>query len=251
MICHRLRHFGSIGVVTALLVACGGAQKSGERKFDPKTTGTIAGKVQDKISGEPLSMATVVVADTDDRRYEIPHASTDADGKYRIEGIPPGTYRVVAFYSDEATQHTNVAVKAGRNTSLDFKVQIVAEDGDTTTPHEDTAGVHAGTRDRGYGHSKHRTTGSIMGRILDAETQKPIPGAVVSATMPGLTNAIHAMADKHGRYRFVGIRPGIYTLSVYYHLVDRGNIEFRRAGVRVIPGRVARIQLRLDTKTEE
>jgi protocatechuate 3,4-dioxygenase beta subunit len=195
-------------------------------------------------------MATVVIADTDDRRYEIPHASTNARGEYEIPGVPPGVYRVVAFYSDEATQRYNIKVVAGKRTALTFDV-VMSGDARAAPEHDHTGGTHAGSKDLGYGRVNHRATGSIEGMIVDADTGEPVPGAVVSATMPRLRNAIHALAGADGKYRFVGIRPGVYTLSVYYTLIDRGNIEFRRAGVKVLPGKVARIQLRLDTKTAE
>jgi hypothetical protein len=47
-----------------------------------------------------------------------------------------------------------------------------------------------------------------------------------------------------------GLPPGTYTLSVYYHLVERGTIEVRRTGVDVTAGNVTVIDLDLDAQIE-
>ena len=84
--------------------------------------------------------------------------------------------------------------------------------------------------------------------IRDLATGDPLPGAVVAATSPALADAQLAVAGDDGRYRHNGLRPGTYSLSVYYHVIERGNIEVRRTGVEVIAGRTTVIDLNLDSK---
>ncbi|MBK8795528.1 MAG: carboxypeptidase regulatory-like domain-containing protein [Anaerolineales bacterium] len=50
--------------------------------------GALAGRVVD-AQGEPIAGATVLVAQADGAPHQ---AITDADGRYRIVGIPPGQY---------------------------------------------------------------------------------------------------------------------------------------------------------------
>ena len=51
---------------------------------------TLTGRVTDAETGEPLVGANVFLDGT------MRGAATDADGAFRIEGVPPGAYRLVA-----------------------------------------------------------------------------------------------------------------------------------------------------------
>jgi plastocyanin len=66
----------------------------------------------------PQMAAKVVVLDT---KY---HAVTEADGKFRIAGVPPGTYDLVAWQprGKEVTQRISVAPGKG----TDLRVELVA-----------------------------------------------------------------------------------------------------------------------------
>jgi hypothetical protein len=55
-----------------------------------------------------------------------------------------------------------------------------------------------------------------------------------------------AIADEEGRFRFRSLRPGVYSLSCYYQLVEQGNIEIRRGNIIVAPGETTDVQLQLD-----
>lgn len=48
---------------------------------------------------------------------------TDQDGRYEIEGVPPGAYRVVAWHEGEASDPQPVTVVDGSTTELDFTLQ--------------------------------------------------------------------------------------------------------------------------------
>jgi len=47
---------------------------------------------------------------------------TDADGGYRLENVPPGTYTVVGWYEGEARVQRSVTVGAGAVVDLDLEV---------------------------------------------------------------------------------------------------------------------------------
>jgi plastocyanin len=49
-------------------------------------------------------------------------ATTDADGRYRIDNIPPGTYSVAAWYEGENRSTRQVAVSEGGTVEADFVV---------------------------------------------------------------------------------------------------------------------------------
>lgn len=50
-------------------------------------------------------------------------AMADADGKYKIGKVPPGTYTVVAWNERMAPKRGKVTVKAGKTVKLDFKLK--------------------------------------------------------------------------------------------------------------------------------
>ncbi len=49
-------------------------------------------------------------------------AVTEPDGRYRIEGVPPGTYSAAAWYEGETRETRTVTVAAGGSAELDFTV---------------------------------------------------------------------------------------------------------------------------------
>lgn len=50
-------------------------------------------------------------------------ATTDAEGRYRIDNVPPGTYGVVAWNEGTSTEPKNVAVPDGGVAELNFSVR--------------------------------------------------------------------------------------------------------------------------------
>ena len=84
-------------------------------------TGKIAGRVTDAGTNEPLIGANVVIQGT------TLGASTDLDGFYTINNIPPGTYTVVVnFIGYRRLVTTNVIVKIDLTTRVDAKLQSQA-----------------------------------------------------------------------------------------------------------------------------
>jgi hypothetical protein len=49
-----------------------------------------------------------------------PYATTDANGKYTIAGVPPGSYTVTAWQEAAGTQTQKVTVAAGGSATADF-----------------------------------------------------------------------------------------------------------------------------------
>jgi len=86
--------------------------------------GTIVGQVFDRDSGEPVADVTVVVlwpppADGSPARQEV--RSTDAEGAYRVEGVPAGVYSISFVKSGyRASKMTGFEVEAGSLNRADF-----------------------------------------------------------------------------------------------------------------------------------
>ncbi len=60
-------------------------------------------------------------------------------------------------------------------------------------------------------HSVAGTTGGITGRVVDAQTQVPVAGVVVTATAPSQTAT--STTDAGGAYRFLSLAPDTYTIT--------------------------------------
>jgi outer membrane receptor protein involved in Fe transport len=83
--------------------------------------GSIHGIVFDEQTGEELTGANVLVIGT---TYG---ASTDLDGKYEIENIPPGTYDLrFSFIGYNAQVVTGIEVNAGDPVQLDVNIKPVS-----------------------------------------------------------------------------------------------------------------------------
>ena len=50
-------------------------------------------------------------------------AVVDAEGRYRIDNVPPGTYSLVAWHRGTTTTSQSVTVPDGGSTEIDFAVQ--------------------------------------------------------------------------------------------------------------------------------
>ncbi|MEN7548861.1 TonB-dependent receptor [Rapidithrix thailandica] len=84
--------------------------------------GTIRGTVVDDANGEPLIGATVAVDGTQRG------ASCDLDGRFSIENLPVGTYKLtVSFISYQTQIVNNVEVKAGEVALLNIRLAEESE----------------------------------------------------------------------------------------------------------------------------
>ena len=90
-----------------------------------------AGKVRGTVSsadGQPLVGANVVIDGT------AKGAATDGDGGYTILGVDAGTYSVtVSYIGYQSNSQSNVEVKVGLTTPLDFAMQTSAVEGEIVT----------------------------------------------------------------------------------------------------------------------
>lgn len=76
--------------------------------------GAIEGKIQDSSGGSPVAVfGAHVWAENLQTGRVIASSVTLADGRYRIESLPPGQYRVIAAYLDGAVSADDIASSGG------------------------------------------------------------------------------------------------------------------------------------------
>ena len=84
-----------------------------------------------------------------------------------------------------------------------------------------------------------QSTGAISGRIVDVQTQRPVPGAVVIAAGPALPGSETARTDSTGEFEIGLLPPGEYTLNVHADAHQSASQE----GLVVHAGRTLRLNL--------
>jgi Carboxypeptidase regulatory-like domain/PDZ domain len=161
--------------------------------FHLKASGGIAGVVVDE-KGNPLSPYILGVesfAGTGEAAETVPPTGQprtfqDAKGAFLWEGLMPGKYVLTASADGRPpTRSSQIEVEAGRVTR---HVRIVLPRGSV-----------------------------LSGKIIDAETRKPVAGAVVAldAMTQSGANAINpSRSDENGVYTLDGAPPGPFSIRV-------------------------------------
>ncbi|HZF67281.1 MAG TPA: SusC/RagA family TonB-linked outer membrane protein, partial [Gemmatirosa sp.] len=86
----------------------------------PATSGIITGRVTDAASGQPLPAAQVTLVGT------TRGAASGDDGRYRLAGVPPGTYQVRVLRIGYQAVTRPVTMTAGQTQTLDVALSPTA-----------------------------------------------------------------------------------------------------------------------------
>ena len=204
-------------LLVVLLVACGGAQHR-------PTNGGISGLARDHDSGDSIPGAEVRIRAKGDMQALRLHSGRD--GHYNVGQLPPGLYSLNAWFAGQPINIENIQVRAGEPAIVDLVFTLGRPD-----PIDlDFGDPRIGAID----HYRHADTSLIEGTISDSATNDRVAGAVITAIGPGDTpTTLQAVSDDQGRYRFDPVPPGTYTVSAYYSIGGRGQVEIRRSKIRV------------------
>lgn len=186
-------------------------------KLEP---GSISGKVTELDGVTPIVGATVradLVGDEQGNPIPPPKGvptvymtTTKADGSYRLEGLPNGTYDVTA----SAPRHTSVT-----------KTGVVVRSGQETT---------------GVDFQLPGEPGTIAGQVVDAQTNQGIVGALVEVISDGTTIA-STNTDAQGNFTIPNVPTGTYTVRASAPNYKPASI----AGVQVQTGATVRVTIQI------
>lgn len=80
----------------------------------------FTGRLVDSFSGQPLTGARVSVDGT------LLEGETDADGRFSIEGVPPGAQKIVVLRNDYDVERLDLVFEAGKDVALEQDVPLDA-----------------------------------------------------------------------------------------------------------------------------
>jgi len=217
-----------IAVLVVLLAACSGAGSGGAR--GPKATlGVIAGLARDHDSGDPVAKAEIRVRGQGDIKPFL--TVSDSHGLYDLGNLKPGVYQLTARFAGQPVDVMNIDVRAGETSYVDIVFTLGRPE-----PLRHDYGDKAGAIDRYRPTNLGQGVAMIEGTVNDSSTRERVPGAAVTAvTNAGRTDelTLQTVSDDHGRYRFDSVLPGTYSISAYYSISGRGQIEVRRSEIDV------------------
>lgn len=171
-------------------------------------SGRLEGTVADSVHGRPLAGARVVAIGADARPDARGVATTDSTGRYRIDSLPAGRY-LVGFESPLLD-------------SLEITVaprEVVVSEGAVA---QAELALPPASKLRSAvcsGAALPAETGVLYGHVVDASTEAPLAGAVVTAAWRQLTvdktlkpenvqRIATAATDSTGWYRLCGVPTG-------------------------------------------
>ena len=212
--------------VLVLVAACGGAQ---QHPVAPRE-GAVVGLARDHDSGEPVAHAKLRLRLQGDLRGRA--TTSGAQGTFTFEHLPPGRYSLSASFAGQPVSVANIDVAPGKTAVVDVTFTLGQPDPVTV----DFGNPKEGAIDRYHPTHHAADLGLIEGIVTDAGSRERVAGAVVTATRGPDTEALTAVTDDQGRYRFDAVEPGTYIVSAYYSISGRGEFEIRRSDITVAGG---------------
>lgn len=188
-----MREFIQVFALSVLLGFPAGAPGQELQSETPK--GAVSGVVRDSGSSTPLAGVAVAAILGGSMRLQ---ATTDSKGAYKLAGLSPGSYRILAYASAEPgssgwgpSASKWVSIGATTSASVDFVLRARAE---------------------------------VFGTVLEAE-KAPVSGVLVTLVgrsyfYGSLVQSYRELAgtDDRGQYRFQNVPPDV----PYYILVQKG-----------------------------
>lgn len=215
-----MRFVPTLAVLAAIFAGCAGTQR-------PKpTTGAIAGLARDHDSGDPVAKVEIRIR-TSGQMTPISTLSRD-NGLYDVDHLKPGRYTLSAQFAGQPVEVANIDVRAGEVTMVDLTFTL----GRPEPIRIDYNEPKSAAIDRYKPKHLAPTVAMIEGTVNDSGTRQRVVGAVVTVVSE-TEHTEQTVSDEQGRYRFDAVRPGTYSVSAYYSVGGRGQIEVRRSGIEV------------------
>ena len=221
------------------LGACGGAPSATRYAT---TLGAIHGVARDHDTGTLVAHAAIFLRATG--QLSATKTSSKADGTFVFAHLAPGTYSINAEFAGQPIDVEHIDVPAGATVPVDLDFTLGRPD-----PIQLVFGdPKSGAIDRYHPPALAKTLAMLEGAVQDVGNHAGVGGAVVTAVGPSGT--LQTVTDDDGRYRFASVAPGIYVLSAYYSIANRGQFEVRRSQVHAAGGEAVIVPLWIESAAQ-
>ena len=215
-----------IAVLVLVLAACGAGSQTAAGRATARTGGII-GLARDHDSGDPVAKAEIRIRATGEMS-PINVVSSD-NGTFEFAKLEPGRYTLSALFAGQPVEISNIDVQPGQTTTIDVTFTLGRPD-----PIEIDHSKKGAEIDRYKPKTLPTSIALIEGTVNDLSTRQRVPGAVVTAVQgTDVATTQQTVSDDFGRYKFEAMRPGTYSISAYYSVSGRAQIEVRRSGIEV------------------
>ncbi len=171
------------------------------RDFTP-AVGTLVGTVRNAVTQEPVGGATVRLEGTDRA------ATTDAAGRFRLQGVGAGTWTLVVERADYGRAEMSVRV-AGGEAHPALRISILSRN-----PEGDATQLNALVVTGAVAESRQRSGSDMM--APPAVVAPPPPPSPMAPPAPAAQAATGAMADAAGRPGpAINVRANFVPLAVF------------------------------------
>ena len=223
------------GLLLAVGMACGTRQAPPQAQ-----SGALGGIVLDAGTGDPVGMASITLRTETGR--EVKKLVSNKHGLYDLEKVTPGRYEIHATFAGQPLHVRNILITAGRMSYVDLIFTL----GSVEPLDVDYGDPLHGAITRFHPSSITPGTGIIEGTIAAFGTRERLAGVVVTATSTVLSSPQQLVSDDRGGYRFADLPPGTYTVSAYYAMGGRAQIEVQRNAIDVTAGEGVRVPLLIE-----
>ncbi|MEM1180986.1 MAG: carboxypeptidase-like regulatory domain-containing protein [Acidobacteriota bacterium] len=189
----------------------------------------LTGRTVDKVTGEPLERI-IEVFDGQGRRTD--GMLTDEDGRFRSQGLPPGSYTVFTQSFNFPITHAGEAFDGVVCHPSCEPENVLARD-DVTPVALQGAEVRDGVD------FELLRLGRITGRITDAETGQGLANASVFLNVGVPLASGHVHTDADGSYEFEGAIDGSYKVDAF----SDGYLRTTYPGVVAGPGELVEARI--------
>ena len=197
-------------ITCIFLISCSPVFTLKSQTIEKKTpTSSVSGNVTIKEKG--IAGVTIVLSQSNRGDPATYHAKTDQDGRYRIMGVPPGSYEIrpEAPSFSVYTRSGNATLVIGEGESVE-DINFALKKG----------GVITGRVTNSEGLPLIERYVSLSMVEINPDNDRNL--GIVESGMSGAT-------DDRGVYRVFGVRPGKYKVSVGH---DQGRPDWRRRAIR-------------------
>jgi Carboxypeptidase regulatory-like domain/TonB-dependent Receptor Plug Domain len=243
----------AVGAALLALSPSRGAAQGPPAVRDSIARATIAGVVLDSL-GKPVANATVRSASGS------PSTTSDADGKFRLEGVPAGNARVQV--TSEGYTPLGFEFSIAPNVVVSLKLTLLpgppAPPSVAPSPAAAAEPSPASPISDGPPDTVQAPAGKsvLSGRVVDSAGR-----AVFGATVQAISTPLSTSSDSSGRFRLSSLSPGltfirvrkIGYLSEYFPLqLEAGRVATFTVKLRPASGApsLARVEVRADARQE-